>query len=150
MGDYFAGIEPIRYAGPDSRNPLSYRYYDPDRIVAGKRMADHFRFSVAYWHTFRGTGIDPFGQPTLVRPWDDAVDSVDNALRRMRAAFDFIRRLNLDYYCFHDRDIAPEGATLAESNRNLDRVVDLAEKLQATPASGCCGALPICSPTRAI
>ncbi len=131
MEDYFAGIEPIRYEGPDSRNPLSYRYYDADRIVAGKRMADHFRFAVAYWHTFRGTGVDPFGQQTLVRPWDDPVDSVDNARRRMRVAFDFIARLGVDYYCFHDRDIAPEGASLAESNRNLDQVVDLAEKLQA-------------------
>ena len=130
MEDYFAGIDPIRYAGPDSRDPLSYRYYEPERVVAGRTMAEHFRFSVAYWHTFRGTGMDPFGLPTLVRPWDDGSDSVDNALRRMRLAFAFIQRLGLGYYCFHDRDIAPEGASLAETNRNLDRVVDLAEKLQ--------------------
>lgn len=131
MEDYFAGIDPIRYAGPDSRNPLSYRYYEPERVVAGKTMAEHFRFSVAYWHTFRGTGMDPFGLPTLKRPWDDGSDSLDNALRRMRAAFAFIRKLGLGFYCFHDRDIAPEGASLAETNRNLDRVVELAEKLQA-------------------
>ena len=131
MEDWFAGIDPIRYAGPDSRDPLSYRYYEPERVVAGKTMAEHFRFSVAYWHTFRGTGMDPFGLPTLVRPWDDGSDSLDNALRRMRVAFAFIRRLGLGYYCFHDRDIAPEGASLAETNRNLDRVVELAEKLQA-------------------
>lgn len=131
MEDYFAGIEPIRYAGPDSRDPLSYRYYEPERVIAGKTMAEHFRFSVAYWHTFRGTGMDPFGLPTLTRPWDDGSDSLDNALRRMRAAFAFIRKLGLGFYCFHDRDIAPEGASLAETNRNLDRVVELAEKLQA-------------------
>lgn len=131
MEDYFAGIDPIRYAGPDSRDPLSYRYYEPERVVAGKTMAEHFRFSVAYWHTFRGTGMDPFGLPTLTRPWDDGSDSLDNALRRMRAAFAFIRKLGLGFYCFHDRDIAPEGASLAETNRNLDRVVELAEKLQA-------------------
>ena len=131
MDDYFAGIDPIRYAGPDSRDPLSYRFYDPERVVAGKTMAEHFRFSVAYWHTFRGTGGDPFGMPTMVRPWDDQGDSVDNALRRMRVAFAFIRKLGLGYYCFHDRDIAPEGSSLAETNRNLDRVVELAEKLQA-------------------
>ena len=131
MEDYFAGIEPIRYAGPDSRDPLSYRYYEPERVIAGKSMAEHFRFSVAYWHTFRGTGMDPFGLPTLKRPWDDGSDSLDNALRRMRAAFAFIRKLGLGFYCFHDRDIAPEGASLAETNRNLDRVVELAEKLQA-------------------
>ena len=131
MDDYFAGIEPIRYAGPDSHNPLSYRYYEPERVVAGKTMAEHFRFSVAYWHTFRGTGMDPFGLPTLARPWDDGSDSLDNALRRMRVAFAFIRKLGLGYYCFHDRDIAPEGASLAETNRNLDRVVALAEQLQA-------------------
>ena len=131
MEDYFAGIDPIRYAGPDSRDPLSYRYYEPERVIAGKTMAEHFRFSVAYWHTFRGTGMDPFGLPTLKRPWDDGSDSLDNALRRMRAAFAFIRKLGLGFYCFHDRDIAPEGASLAETNRNLDRVVELAEKLQA-------------------
>lgn len=131
MEDYFAGIEPIRYAGPDSRDPLSYRYYEPERVIAGKTMAEHFRFSVAYWHTFRGTGMDPFGLPTLTRPWDDGSDSLDNALRRMRTAFAFIRKLGLGFYCFHDRDIAPEGASLAETNRNLDRVVELAEKLQA-------------------
>lgn len=131
MEDYFAGIDPIRYAGPDSRDPLSYRYYEPERVIAGKTMAEHFRFSVAYWHTFRGTGMDPFGLPTLTRPWDDGSDSLDNALRRMRAAFAFIRKLGLGFYCFHDRDIAPEGASLAETNRNLDRVVELAEKLQA-------------------
>ena len=131
MEDWFAGIDPIRYAGPDSRDPLSYRYYEPERVVAGKTMAEHFRFSVAYWHTFRGTGMDPFGLPTLMRPWDDGSDSLDNALRRMRVAFAFIGRLGLGYYCFHDRDIAPEGASLAETNRNLDRVVELAEKLQA-------------------
>ena len=131
MEDYFAGIDPIRYAGPDSRDPLSYRYYEPERVVAGKTMAEHFRFSVAYWHTFRGTGMDPFGLPTLARPWDDGSDSLDNALRRMRAAFAFIRKLGLGFYCFHDRDVAPEGASLAETNRNLDRVVELAEKLQA-------------------
>ena len=130
MEDYFAGIDPIRYAGPDSRDPLSYRYYQPERVVAGRTMAEHFRFSVAYWHTFRGTGMDPFGLPTLVRPWDDGSASLDNALRRMRVAFAFIRKLGLGYYCFHDRDIAPEGASLAETNRNLDRVVELAEKLQ--------------------
>ena len=100
-------------------------------MVAGKTMAEHFRFSVAYWHTFRGTGMDPFGLPTMARPWDDGSDSLDNALRRMRAAFAFIRKLGLGFYCFHDRDVAPEGASLAETNRNLDRVVELAEKLQA-------------------
>lgn len=131
MEDYFAGIDPIRYAGPDSRDPLSYRYYEPERVVAGKTMAEHFRFSVAYWHTFRGTGMDPFGLPTMTRPWDDGSDSLDNALRRMRAAFAFIRKLGLGFYCFHDRDVAPEGASLAETNRNLDRVVELAEQLQA-------------------
>lgn len=131
MEDYFAGIDPIRYAGPDSRDPLSYRYYEPDRVVAGKPMAEHFRFSVAYWHTFRGAGLDPFGLPTMARPWDDGSDSLDNALRRMRVAFAFIRKLGLGFYCFHDRDVAPEGASLAETNRNLDEVAALAEKLQA-------------------
>ena len=93
--------------------------------------------------------MDPFGQQTLVRPWDDPVDSVDNALRRMRVAFDFIARLGVGFYCFHDRDIAPEGDSLAQSNRNLDQVVELAGKLQADTGIRLLWGTPTCLPTRA-
>lgn len=119
----FADIEKIRYEGPGSKNPLAFRYYNADEPVEGKPMREHFRFSVAYWHTFRGTGSDPFGAATMLRPWEGPVDSVDNAMHRVDVAFEFMEKLGVEYYCFHDRDVAPEGKTLAESNRNLDAVV---------------------------
>jgi xylose isomerase len=129
----FPEVSSIRYEGPESRNPLAFRWYNAEEVVEGRTMKDHFRFSVVYWHTFRGTGSDPFGAGTMVRPWDDGSDSVDNAVRRVRAAFEFIEKLGAPYYAFHDRDVAPEGATLAESNKNLDAVVRaLQEEQQRT------------------
>ncbi|MCA9097746.1 MAG: xylose isomerase, partial [Planctomycetaceae bacterium] len=116
---HFPDIPKIEYAGPKSTNPLSFKHYNPQEVVEGKTMRDWLRFSICYWHTFRGTGSDPFGAPTLLRPWDDGTESVENAVRRVDAAFEFIQKLDVDYYCFHDRDVAPEGSTLAESNRNL-------------------------------
>jgi xylose isomerase len=127
----FPEIDRIAYEGPQSRNPLAFRYYNPDEVVEGKPMKDHFRFSVAYWHTFRGTGADPFGSPTMLRPWEDKVDSVENAIRRVRVAFEFMEKLGVGFYCFHDRDVAPEGASLAETNRNLDAVVRVLKEEQA-------------------
>jgi xylose isomerase len=94
-------------------------------------MRDHLRFSIVYWHTFRGTGSDPFGSATAVRPWDDGTESVENAQNRARAAFELFEKLQAPYYAFHDRDVAPEGATLAESNKNLDAVADVLEEEQA-------------------
>jgi xylose isomerase len=115
--------EQIKYEGPDSDNPLSFRWYNEDELVEGIPMKDHLRFSVVYWHTMRGTGADPFGPGTMVRPWEDGTDSVENAQNRVRVAFEFIEKLNAPFFAFHDRDVAPEGATLAESNKNLDAVV---------------------------
>jgi xylose isomerase len=119
----FPEIEKIRYEGPDTKNPLAFRWYNEDEVVEGKSMKDHFRFSVVYWHTFRGTGADPFGPGTMLRPWDDGSESVENAINRVRAAFEFIEKLGAPFYAFHDRDVAPEGTNLAETNRNLDAVV---------------------------
>jgi xylose isomerase len=119
----FPEISRIPFEGPQSKNPLAFRYYDENEKVAGKTMKDHLRFSVVYWHTFRGMGSDPFGPGTAVRPWDDGSDSVENAQKRARVAFEFIEKLGAPFYAFHDRDIAPEGANLAESNRNFDAVV---------------------------
>lgn len=110
---------------------LCFRHYNESEVVLGKKMSDWLRFSVCYWHTFRGTGADPFGFPTLVRPWEDGSDSMENAKRRMRVAFDFMSKLGVKYWTFHDRDIAPEADTLEETNKNLDEMADLIEELQA-------------------
>jgi xylose isomerase len=133
MSEFFPDVPTIAFEGPDSRNPLAFRHYNPEEMIEGRTMKDWLRFSVCYWHTFRGTGVDPFGAPTLNRPWDDGTDSVDNALRRVDVAFEFITKLGVPYYCFHDRDVAPEGATLAESNANFDAVAaKLKESQEAT------------------
>jgi xylose isomerase len=127
----FPKIGSIPYEGPQSKNPLAFKHYNPDEIVEGKTMRQHLRFSVVYWHTFRGTGSDPFGSGTMLRPWDDGSNTVANAQNRVRAAFEFIEKLDAPYYAFHDRDIAPEGKTLAETNRNLDAVVKVLKEEQA-------------------
>jgi xylose isomerase len=121
--DYFPQVGKIAYDGPKSRNPLAFKHYNPDEIVEGKSLREHLRFSVCYWHTFRATGADPFGAPTLQRPWDDGTESLDNARRRVDAAFEFISKLGAPFYCFHDRDVAPDGATLAEANRNFEAII---------------------------
>jgi len=126
----FPKVDRIAFEGPQSKNPLAFRYYDADEVVAGRSMREHLRFSVVYWHTFRGQGADPFGPGTALRPWEDGTDSVENAQNRARVAFEFIEKLGAPYYAFHDRDVAPEGSTLAESNRNLDAVVAVLKEEQ--------------------
>ena len=120
---YFPEIEPIKYEGPSSKNPLAFHHYNPAEVVDGKTLKDLLRYTVCYWHTFRGTGSDPFGSATLQRPWDDGSDSVENAVRRVDVAFEFVEKLGCPFYAFHDRDVAPEGKTLLQSNKNLDAVV---------------------------
>src|ERR1700757_1928851 len=123
MTSAFPNISTIRYEGPRSRNPLSFKHYDAGEIVEGRTMKEWLRFSVVYWHTFRNRLSDPFGVGTAIRPWDDGTDSVENAQNRARVAFEFIEKLGAPFYAFHDRDVAPEGASLKESNKNLDAVV---------------------------
>lgn len=120
---YFPEVTKVEYEGPRTKNRLAFRHYNPEEVVEGQTMRDLFRFAVAYWHTFRGTGSDPFGAPTMLRPWDDGTNSLENARRRVSVAFEFMEKLGVPFYCFHDRDVAPEGATLAECNRNLDEIV---------------------------
>ncbi len=119
--------ETIRYEGPDSDNPLAFRWYDKDRVVAGKRMEDHLRFAVCFWHSFNWPGLDPFGMGTLDRPWlvPDA-GPMDAAKTKLDVAFEFFEKLGTPYFCFHDRDIAPEGHSFAETARQLDEMIDLA------------------------
>jgi len=119
----FPDVQKIKFEGSDSRNPLAFRHYDENELVEGKPMKDHFRFSVAYWHTMRGTGADPFGPGTMLRPWEGPEDTVENAINRVRVFFEFCEKLGAGFFCFHDRDVAPEGTTLAETNKNLDAVV---------------------------
>ena len=128
--EFFPEIPKIQYEGPGSKNPLSFKHYNAEEIVGGKSMKDHFRFGSAYWHTMRNGLADPFGGPTAERPWDDGSDSVENAQKRVWAMFEFMQKCGIEYYCFHDRDVAPECATLEESNAALDAVADELEKAQ--------------------
>ena len=128
---YFSDISKIEYEGPDSKNPLAFKHYNPDEVVEGQTLKELLRFSVCYWHTFRATGSDPFGAATMLRPWEDGTDSVENALTRVEVAFEFMSKLGAPFYCFHDRDVAPEGAALAETNGNLDIVVARLKQKQA-------------------
>jgi len=128
--EYFPGVPVIKYEGPSSKNPLAYRYYNAEEVVFGKKMKDHLRFAVCYWHTWRAMGADPFGSNTRQWPFDDGTETVENALNRLRAHFEFLHKLGVEYYTFHDRDVAPEGKTWEETNKNLDIIIDEAEKQQ--------------------
>jgi xylose isomerase len=130
MAEAFPNIEQIPFEGPQSKNPLAFKYYNPEEKVEGKTMKEHMRFSVVYWHTFRNSLSDPFGSGTAIRPWDDGSNSVANAQKRARVAMEFMQKLGAPFYAFHDRDIAPEGATLKETNKNLDAVVKVLKEEQ--------------------
>ncbi|NLU22726.1 MAG: xylose isomerase [Phycisphaerae bacterium] len=134
MPEFMPDIQPIRYEGPDTKNPLAFKYYNPRDKVLGKTMADHLRFAVAYWHTFKGTGSDPFGPGTILRDYNNSSDPMVVAEQTLRFAFEFFTKLGVNFWCFHDRDIAPEATPaeggLAETNRRLDQIVKLAGKLQ--------------------
>ena len=127
---HFSKIKTISYEGSGSANPLAFKHYNPAEKVGGKTMKEVMRFSIAYWHSFRGAGSDPFGPGTIVRPWEKGKDPVSIAKVRLDAAFEFFTKIQAPFYAFHDRDIAPEGRTLAESNRNLDKIVAHAKSLQ--------------------
>ena len=128
--EYFPGIDRVSYEGPDSDNPLAFKAYDANRVVRGKTMEEHLRFAVCYWHTFCATGGDPFGPGTRVHAWATAKAPEARASERMNAAFEFFTKLDVPFWCFHDFDIAWEGSSIAESERNLQAVVDLAKERQ--------------------
>jgi len=127
---YFKGIERVRFEGKDTDNPMAFKHYDESRMVAGKSLKDHLRFATAYWHTFCGTGQDPFGAPTKPFPWLQASDPVRQAKDKMDAAFEFITKIGMPYYCFHDFDLIEEGATLTESEQRLQIISDYAWQKQ--------------------
>lgn len=122
--EYFANIGKIKYEGKDSQNPLSFKFYNPDEVIAGKTMREHLRFAMAYWHTMCAEGTDMFGVGTIDKSYG-ATDPMEQAKNKAYAAFELMDKLDIDYYCFHDRDIAPEAATLAETNARLDEISDL-------------------------
>ena len=123
----FPDISKIRFEGLDSDNLLAFRRYDADKVVAGRTMREHLRFACAYWHTMRNPLSDPFGIGTARMPWDDGSESVPNAQHRAGVFFEFLDKIGIDYFCFHDRDIAPEGDSIEDSERNLEQVVDTIE-----------------------
>ena len=131
MTDFFKGISPVKFEGKQSSNPLAYCFYNKDEMVMGKRMEDHIRPAVAYWHTFAWEGGDPFGGRTFDRPWFG--DSLDHARLKADVAFELFDLLDIPFFCFHDRDIAPEGASLAESNRNVRTIAEIfARKMETS------------------
>lgn len=131
MTDFFKGIKPVRYKGPRSRDPLTYRHYNKDELILGKRMEDHIRPAVAYWHTFAWEGGDPFGGRTFDRPWFGR--GMEGAKLKADVAFELFDILDIPFFCFHDADIAPEGSSLAESNRNVRTIADIfARKMQTS------------------
>lgn len=129
MKEIFAEVPSIEYEGPDSRNPYAFRYYDRSKKIGGKTMEEHMRFSMAFWHTMNGGGTDPFGTVTAERPWDGLQDPMEVARIKMQGIFELTTKLHIPFFCFHDRDIAPDGDTLREANKNLDTIVGLTKQL---------------------
>ncbi len=136
MNPFFSIADPIRYEGPESRNGLAFRHYDAKRKIMGKTLAQHLRFAACYWHSFCWTGTDPFGGETFMRDWHRPGDAMAHARRKVDVAFEMFRLLGVPFFTFHDRDIAPEGETLAQSNRNLWEIARLIEKQMAATGVG--------------
>ena len=128
--EYFPGINEITYKGPATEDHLAFRYYDENYVVGDKTMKEHFRFAMAYWHSMCNAGSDPFGSGTRIFPWDVSDKPMENAKARLEAAFEFMTKMSIPFYCFHDRDIAPEGKSIKESENNLKEIVDLAGQYQ--------------------
>lgn len=122
--NYFGSANKVVYEGKDSTNPLAFKYYNPQEVIGGKTLKEHLRFSIAYWHTFTADGTDVFGAATMQRPWDH-YKGMDLAKMRVEAAFEMFEKLDAPFFAFHDRDIAPEGSTLKETNQNLDMIMGM-------------------------
>ncbi|MCJ8165313.1 xylose isomerase [Pontibacter sp. E15-1] len=128
--EFFKGIGQIKFEGLESDNPLAYRWYDENKVVAGKTLKEHMRFAVAYWHSFNASGADPFGGATLNFPWDEKADPIERAKDKMDAAFEFITKMNMPYYCFHDVDVVDYGNDIVENERRLQTLVEYAKQKQ--------------------
>ena len=134
--EFFKNIEKIKYEGKDSTNPLAFKFYDADRVIAGKPMREHLRFAMSYWHTLTGEGNDPFGTGTMERPWNE-LTGMEKAKLRAEVGFELMSKLGIDYFCFHDLDIAPEGNNLKEKQENLDEMVAYIEELMKKTGIKC-------------
>ncbi len=133
MSEYFKNVGKIKFEGKDSDNPLAFKYYNESEVISGKTMKEHLRFAVAYWHTFQGAGADMFGPVgTAQRSWNEITDPMELAREKVRANFEFCEKLGVPFFCFHDRDIAPEGADLRATNKNLDEIVKLIKEMMKT------------------
>ena len=128
--EYFIGIGKIKYEGKNSDNPFAFKYYDPEKIIAGKSLKEHFKFAVAYWHSFCGQGADPFGVGTQEFPWDTAKDPLQAAKNKADAAFEFLTKIGFEYFCFHDFDLIAEGQTLSESEKRVEKISDYIKEKQ--------------------
>ena len=128
--EYFKGIGKIKYEGKNSDNPFAFKYYDPEKIIAGKSLKEHFKFAVAYWHSFCGQGADPFGVGTQEFPWDAAKDPLQAAKNKADAAFEFLTKIGFEYFCFHDFDLIAEGQTLSESEKRVEKISDYIKEKQ--------------------
>ena len=134
---YFEGIGKINYEGPESKNPLAFKYYNPDEVVMGKTMKEHCKFAMSYWHTLTYMGNDPFGGATMHRPWDQSEDAMKIAKERVHASFEFMDKMQIPFFCFHDVDVAPRGKTLSETNENLDRIIEVIKEEMARTGIKC-------------
>ncbi|MFW6269723.1 MAG: TIM barrel protein, partial [Bacillota bacterium] len=133
MINYFKDVSKVKFEGKDSNNPMAFKYYNPEEVVGDKTMEETLRFSMAYWHTFAAAGADMFGTGTWLRPWENATTPMDVATARVEVAFEFMQKIGMKYFCFHDVDIAPEGKDLKESFANLDEIVKvIKEKMDET------------------
>ena len=128
MSEYFKNIPEIQFEGKNSNNPLSFKYYDENKVVLGKTMKEHLRFATCYWHTFTWPGLDPFGGPTFERPWMTSGDNLNLAEIKLEAAFDFFTKIKTPFFCFHDRDVSPEGSNYSETKKNFEYIIDKIEK----------------------
>lgn len=127
---FFPEIDKIKFEGKDSKNPLAFKHYDESRVIAGKTMKEHFRFAIAYWHSFCATGNDPFGPGTMVHKWDQSNDPIQRAKDKMDAAFEFIGKIGAPFYCFHDIDLIDEGDSIATYEKHMGAIVDYAKQKQ--------------------
>jgi len=134
--EYFKNIEKIKFEGKDSTNPMAFKYYDAEKVVAGKKMKDQLRFAMSYWHTLTGEGTDPFGAETMERPWNE-LRGIEKSKVRADLGFEFMEKLGINYFCFHDLDIAPEGNSLKEKHDNLDEMTDYIESLMKKTGIKC-------------